>query len=283
MCTAMIPVLQNGPVDFCLSPGVYPPKGSYVFSSSVGARDIQRVMLHYFFERGWRHVAILTTTDTSGQTADEAFKRFVALPENHGAELVADEHYAASDLNINAQIARIKAANADAVMIFTPGAAFGTALRSMHDLGLDIPVGTSAANEVTTEMQQYGAFLPKQVFFPGVSYAAHLAQSAAVRRQQQTFERAMQAAGLSIDLQAGVPWDPALIEIDALRHVGITATPAQLLGYIEGLHAFPGITGTYDFTAGDQRGIGINAIVVMEWSQEKTAFIPVSGLGGVRK
>lgn len=277
MCTAMVPVLENGPVDFCLSPGVYPSKDSYVFSASVGSRDIQRAVLHYFYQRGWKRVALLTTTDTSGQTAEVAFKRFIALPENRGAELVADEHYAASDLNINAQIARIKSANPDAILIFTPGAAFGTALRSMHDLGLDVPVGTSAANEVTSEMLQYKAFLPKELYFPGVTYAAHVAHSAAVRRQQQIFERAMQAAGLSIDLQAGVPWDPALIEIDALRHVGVNATSEQVLKYIEGLRNFAGITGTYDFTTGDQRGIGIDAVVIMTWDPVKSQFVPATG------
>lgn len=89
MCDAMAPVVSQGPVAFCFSPGVYMPKGSYVFSASVGSRDLVRAMVHYFWERGWKRIATLTTTDASGQTADEAFKRNVVLPENQGMQIVA--------------------------------------------------------------------------------------------------------------------------------------------------------------------------------------------------
>ena len=33
MCNAMAPLMQNGPVMYCFSPGIHPAKGSYVFSS----------------------------------------------------------------------------------------------------------------------------------------------------------------------------------------------------------------------------------------------------------
>ena len=37
MCAAMAPLMQNGPVDYCLSPAYHPPAGSFVFSSSGNA------------------------------------------------------------------------------------------------------------------------------------------------------------------------------------------------------------------------------------------------------
>src|SRR5258708_17240112 len=35
MCNAMAPLMQSGPVQYCLSPGVHPNDGSYMFTSSV--------------------------------------------------------------------------------------------------------------------------------------------------------------------------------------------------------------------------------------------------------
>src|SRR5579872_3839396 len=34
MCLAMAPLMENGPVHYCFSPGIHPKAGSYVFSTS---------------------------------------------------------------------------------------------------------------------------------------------------------------------------------------------------------------------------------------------------------
>src|ERR1700746_17444 len=39
MCAAIAPLMQNGPVDYCLSPAYHPPAGSFVFSSGASAID----------------------------------------------------------------------------------------------------------------------------------------------------------------------------------------------------------------------------------------------------
>ena len=48
MCNAIAPMLKAGPVDYCLSPGVHPPEGSFVFSSSVSTRDMMEATIRYF-------------------------------------------------------------------------------------------------------------------------------------------------------------------------------------------------------------------------------------------
>jgi branched-chain amino acid transport system substrate-binding protein len=89
----------------------------------------------------------------------------------------------------------------------------------------------------------------------------------------------MKAAGIKPDFQSGMPWDPAMILIDALRHVGADAPADKIRDYMANLHGYQGITGPYDFRDGTNRGLNEKGVVVMRWDNAKTAWIPVSRPG----
>src|SRR5579875_585509 len=83
MCNAMMPLMQNGgPVQYCLSPGIHPPKGSYTFTSSVSTFDLANAIIRYFRMKGWTKIALMFSTDASGQDAERGIKGILALPEN---------------------------------------------------------------------------------------------------------------------------------------------------------------------------------------------------------
>ena len=84
-----------------------------------------------------------------------------------------------------------------------------------------------------------------------------------------TYAAGMKDAGMAQDFQTGMAWDPAMIVIDALRKVGPNATADQLHDYIENLHGYIGITGTYDFRDGSQRGIGVDSTMIMRWDPDE--------------
>jgi ABC-type branched-subunit amino acid transport system substrate-binding protein len=71
-----------------------------------------------------------------------------------------------------------------------------------------------------------------------------------------------------------------MIVIDALRKLGPAATPAQLRSYLEDLHGYVGITGTYDFRDGSQRGLTVDSTIIMRWDPVKSDFVSVSKPGG---
>jgi len=58
-CRAAMPLLDNGPVMYCLSPVLYPPTGSYGFAGGASSIDETGVLLNYLHRtRGWKRVAI---------------------------------------------------------------------------------------------------------------------------------------------------------------------------------------------------------------------------------
>ncbi len=280
VCRAIAPLLKDGPVDYCLSPGIHPGPGSFQFTATVGTRDLCVAFLRYLRERGVRRIAALTSTDASGQDGEAGLLDAAALPENKSIEIVAREHFNPSDVSVAAQIARIKASNAQALIAWTTGTPFGTVLRGAVDGGLSIPIFTTNGNMTYAQMAQYSGFMPKELYFPGFAYVA-TEVTPGMNSQQRQFISVMKAAGIKPDFQSGLPWDPVLILVDALRHVGADAAPEKVRAYMANLHGFVGITGTYDFRDHSNRGLNEKGVVVMRWDTAKNTWVPVSRPGGM--
>ena len=280
LCQATTPLyLNNGPVNYCFSPVIPTTKGSYVFSASVSGRDLILATIRYFHGKGWKRIATLNTTDASGQIGDRDIASVMAMPEFKDMTMLATEHFSAADTSVTAQVAKIKALNPQAIIIWAPGTAFGTALHAVTDIGLDVPVATTSANMIIAQMKSYASFVPKNVLFQGVPYIA-----GAVHKDSPAmaaYAAGMKDNGMPQDFQTGMAWDPAMIVIDALRKIGPNATAEQLRAYLEGLHGYTGITGTYDFRDGSQRGLGVDSTLIMRWDPDKLDFVSVSKSGGV--
>ena len=165
-CSAIMPTVSNGPVLYCLTPGVHPVAGSWAFSANVSSDVTIVVALRYFHQRGLKRIAILSSTDASGQDQERGVDESLALPANKDLTLVAREHFAPADVSAAAQLTRIKAANPQVVMLLSVGAPFGTAAHAFADSGLDVPAFTTNGNATYAAMKQYAAFLPKELLFP---------------------------------------------------------------------------------------------------------------------
>jgi branched-chain amino acid transport system substrate-binding protein len=279
-CQAIQPLVKNGPVEYCLSPALYPERGGYVFSSGVSTLDSLAALLRYARERHWTRVATITSTDATGQDADRAIAAALRAPENHALALVDAEHFVPADLSVTAQLARIKQADPQALIVWTSGAPFGTVLRGVKDAGLDLPVITTNGNMTYQQMKQYADLLPAELLFPATGYLVRQAANPAVRAAQQRYFDAAKRVQLMPDNPSGFAWDAGAIVVDALRHVGTNADAAQILAYIDGLRSYAGISGVYDFQSGDRRGLGVKDILVARWDPAQRSWTAVSPLGG---
>ena len=88
MCNAMAPLMRNGPVQYCLSPGIHPPAGSYTLTASVSTFDLANALIRYFRMQGWTRIALMTSTDASGQDAERGLNQIIALAENKDVTVV---------------------------------------------------------------------------------------------------------------------------------------------------------------------------------------------------
>jgi branched-chain amino acid transport system substrate-binding protein len=283
-CSAMMPLVQaGGPVMYCFAPGLNPPPEGYAFTSSVSARDLVTMVMNYVRARHWTKIALLMTTDATGQELDRQFTDVMALPENKNVSVVAHEHFGATDISTTAQAARIKSLNPQMLVIWSIGSPFGTALRSVHDVGLNIPIMASAGDMTYAQMTQYAPFLSDETFFPATAAAIPqgLANGGPVRDAQDAFFTTLKAAGIHASFPHNLAWDPVMKIVAALRALGPNANATQIRDYILHMHGFVGIDGIYDFSDGKQRGVGLNAARMYRYDSKKRDFILVARGNGL--
>jgi branched-chain amino acid transport system substrate-binding protein len=282
-CSAIAPLLRDGPVMYAFSPGIHPPPGSNVFSVSTSTHSMMAALLKYFRSQGWTRMAAITSADATGQDVDKGIAQLLALPENKDITLVAHPHFAVGDVTVTAQIERIKAADPQVVVAWTTGNSVAIIFKAIVQTGMDVPVATTNGNQNHTQMVQYANFLPKQMYYASPLFPAHegvITLDPRVEAAQQAMQKAVAAANLAPDNQTAMVWDPLLITVDALRKLGPDATAAQIREHIANITDFAGINGLYNFKEVPQRGLGLEAAIVTRWDPAQKRWLWVSAPGG---
>jgi branched-chain amino acid transport system substrate-binding protein len=281
-CGAVTPIISStGPLIYCFTPVSQPPSGSYAFASSVSTEYMMPVQLKFFRDRGYHNIAILATTDASGQQSERTLRSTIALPENASLHIVAAEHFNPADVSIAAIVANIKAADPDIIFGVANGPAFGTLLRALHDGGVDTTVLASAANMNYDQLAQYAGFLPKELLFNGFPFQDPSTIRGPLRQQIDAGLAAFRAANVRPTVLHALAWDPSVLVVDALRTVGPDATAAQLRDYLEHLHGKAALTGVYDFRSGNQHGLNETSVIIVRWEPKTAGFTALSGPGGL--
>ena len=271
MCNTMAPLMKSGPVLYCFSQGIYPPAGSFMFTSSVATKDLIAAQLRYFRMKGWKKIAVIASTDASGQHAARNIKELLSRPEHNELQLVADPNFNPTDVSASAQIQRIKSAQPQALIAWSTGAAIGTVFKAIAEATLNIPVATTDGNMTYAQTTQYAAFLPKELYIPSPEWLPDAPTNAPPTQVEakKIIHAAFHGSGAKPDAASLFAWDPAMLVVVALRKLGPTATAAQIREHIAGLKGFAGINGVHDFTKDPQRGLdgpslGLSPLIVVE-------------------
>jgi branched-chain amino acid transport system substrate-binding protein len=274
-------VEQTGPFFYCISNGFQPKRGGYVNSINFSTIDSIAAMLRYFKGRGWNRIAYIVSTDATGQDAETNINTALATHGASGIQIVAREHFNPTDISVTAQMTRIKATNPQAIIAWATGSPLGTLLRGLQDTALNMPVGTSAGNMVYSEMKQYDALMPENLYFTsslplatGARYDKGVAPSLAA------FKKAVAQAGVPMQQGHAFAWDSAFNTLAALKKYGLNATAEQIRDFIAQQSALPGACGIYNFVERPQRGLGIENAYVARWDKGRSAWIAVSDAGG---
>jgi len=283
MCRAIAPLMKDGPVLYCLSPGFHPSPGGFAFCSSSSAAEQIAVTIRYFRDKGITRLAALQTTDASGQDGDQGIIAAVKRPENSNVKLVAHEHFNPNDVSVAAQIQRMKLSDAEALISWATGAPVATVFKGAIQGGLDIPIAPTSGNQTFAQMTQWADFLPKQLVLPSALFPPHeglFKLDPRIEKAQHEMYAALQERGLRPDNMTATSWDAALIVVEGLRKLGPDATAEQLRQYIASLTDFPGVDGIYDFKESPERGLGPASSIVTRYDAKEKAFVWLSKPGG---
>jgi len=281
-CDAIAPLVQrDGPVLYCMTSSVTPASGGYLFATLPSTASMIDLSMQYFRARGVHRVASIQMSDASGQFADQGLNDAMTDPANKGMQIVDREHFAAGDISVAAQLARIKAANPDVLVIWVIGPPAATVLHGLIDAGMTMPIILSSGDLLPAFMRQFGALLPKETYMPAMSfYAGNVLTDGATRSALTEMTTALQAVDAKPDQILLSAWDPTLLVLDALKKLGPDVAPSRLRDYLVGLRGWVGANGPYDFRSVPQRGLGAKSLLMIRWDAARGDFRPVSQIGG---
>ena len=276
---------SSGPVIYDLSPGDHPPKGGYVYSASNSTTSQTKAFANFAKMKGWSRVAAITSSDTSGQDGWANIQKAVA-GSGGAVSVISHQTFDPKAVSVTTQLSQIKAANPQALFIWTTGTPLATVLKAMQQLGMgSMPTMTTNGNASAQQMKSLSNVLPAQLYFPGAPFQVGPQNLTGEEKTAvQTFDNAMSAQGVPVASEGNaLAWDPALLLISALKKLGVSASASQINHYIAAQANFPGINGTYNFVndpSPDNRGLGISSIYITSWSKSQGHWVPESGPAG---
>jgi branched-chain amino acid transport system substrate-binding protein len=283
LCNAMAPLMKEGPLLYCFSPGITVNPGSFVYSTSISTKELAAALLRYFGRKGWKKVALITSTDATGQDANRNFKSLVGNEGHKDVELVAEAQLNPNDVSASAQIQRLKGANPDVLVAWSTGGPIGTIFKAVRDAGLEVPVATTNGNMTYAQMTQYAAFLPKELYIPAADFLkpSRPVQATEASVARDSFFTAFEGTDIKPDGPSTYAWDPALLVVEALRKLKPDATAEDLRAYLRELKGFAGVNGLYDFKAVPNRGLDESNVIVTRWDPAAQTWAVVSDPLGI--
>jgi branched-chain amino acid transport system substrate-binding protein len=140
----VIPVVEREQVPlmaFGAGHDITVPLKKWVFRVPLTDYRLSPMMLKFASEAwGAKKIALLHSTDSSGVMGAKGVEDAVA---NYGMTIVATERFETTDLNMIPQLTKIKAANPDAVVLYTSASPAAVIAKNYQQLGLKMPVVTN--------------------------------------------------------------------------------------------------------------------------------------------
>jgi len=142
----VIPVVEREQVPlmaFGAGHDITVPLKKWVFRVPLTDYRLSPMMLKLASETwGAKKIALFSSTDSSGVMGAKGVVDTVA---NYGMTIVATERFETTDTNMIPQLTRIKAANPDAIVLYTSAPPAAVIAKNYQQLGLKMPVVTNHA------------------------------------------------------------------------------------------------------------------------------------------
>lgn len=272
----------TGPVMYDLSPGVHPKPNSYVWSAGISTTSDAEAYLNFLKAKGLTRIAAITSTDGSGKDGWTQLKNQLKKPAYSGFTMLSHQTFDPTAVSVTTQLSIIKAANPQAIVVWTTGTPVGTVFKGMASLGMsNIPTVTTDGNAISQELDSFSSVVPKNLYIPtGPLFLSPSLLSGSLKTAISNFDTAIKADGGSPNDGWGLSASAFDIMVHAVRVLGVNATAVQLHNYLQTkVKNYAGIYGIYNMSASDHRGVHAQDIYMTDWNG--SSFVPVSGPAGI--
>jgi branched-chain amino acid transport system substrate-binding protein len=164
---------------------------------------------------------------------------------------------------MTAQLTRVKAANPQAVIVWSIPPSASIATKNFADLGVKAPLLQSHGVGNKMFIQLAGPAANGVVFPAGkLLVAEHLGDTDPQKAVLLAYAKEFEAKYGSRNTFGGHAWDAVQIVARAMEKGG--ADRARVRAAIEGIRNFVGITGVFDFSPSDHNGLDNRAVTMIQ-------------------
>jgi branched-chain amino acid transport system substrate-binding protein len=238
---------------------------NYVFKSPQRSSTAVKKLYGYLKDKKLTKVALLTASDPFGKDGVVWLEK---LAPDFGLELVAKESFGPKDIDMTAQLTKIKNANPQAIVVWTIGPAGAIIAKNKAQLGIKIPLFQCHGQPGPEYIQLAGkAAEGDRMPATKLMAAAELPDTDPQKKVIQEFiklykDQYKYDKQFPINTHSGYAWDAIYIVANAMKKAG--TDPKALRGAIEGTKGYVGVSGIYNITPEDHNGLDVDSMVIVQ-------------------
>ena len=260
---AIIPIVEEAkiPLVSCAAAeAIVVPVKKWVFKTPQKDSDAAIRIYEHMKKQGISKIAIITGTSGFG---DQGRKQLKKLAPEFGITIAADETYAPKDTDMTAQLTKIKATKAQAVVNWSivPGQVI--VAKNMRQLGMKIPLYQSHGFGNIKYAQTAGEAGEGIIFPCGKLLAVDTLPDDHPQKEVLAKYKKEYEAKYNEDVSTfgGHAWDGLQLVIAALREVG--PDREKIRDYLENTKNFVGTGGVFNFSPEDHNGLTKDAFEIL--------------------
>jgi branched-chain amino acid transport system substrate-binding protein len=231
----------------------------WVFKTPQSDQLIVGVLADYLKSKGLTRVGWLNVDYAFGQLGWVEFEK---AAQKAGLQILANEKFGQKDVDMTPQLARVKAAAPQGVVVWSIPPSASIVTRNYADLGLRMPLFQShgVGNKKFIELAGAAA---NDVTFPAgkLLVAEQLADDDPQKPVLLAYARDFEARYGPRNTFGGHAWDAVQLAVRAMEKAG--ADRAGVRAAVEGTRNFVGISGVFDFSAADHNGLDRRAVTMI--------------------
>lgn len=260
---AAIPIVEKAqiPMISCAAAeDIVKPVKKWVFKTPQSDADAVRRIYEKMKELKLSKAAVMSGTTGFGTAGREQLKK---LAPEYGITIVADETYGPKDTDMTAQLTKIKATDAQAIINWEIVPAQTTVMKNKKQLGMNMPLFQSHGFGNIKYAQDAGDAAEGVMFPCGRLLAVDTLpdnhrQKALLAKYKKDYEEKFKT---DVSTFGGHAYDAFMLAVDALKAVGPDS--AKIRDYIENKKDFVGTGGIFNYSPEDHCGLDKSAFEML--------------------
>lgn len=273
-CMAIIDTIQKAEIPMVACVGGTPPVDpvrKWVFKSPQKTVTAVEKVYVYLESQGIDKVGIVTASDGFGK---EGKASLVKLAKEHGIEVLADETFDPTDVDMTGQLTKIKNTDAQAVICWTIGPAGATVAKNAKNLGMTIPLIQCHGLPDPTYLElageaANGSILPSTRLMVASQLPDENPDKKLLLDFINEYENVRKYG--KVGTHSGYAWDAIQIVTLAMKEAG--TEPNKLRDAIEATKNYVGVSGTYNMSPEDHCGLDVDSLVMIKVEDGKWKLI----------